>query len=250
MRRCIRKTIYQGGEVSKLLDWDVYNKMYKTTPPSQEKLEYFFYLQFVKQYFLMRGVENPMIVEIGVRGVKQSLYYREFIGGDYLGVDIQDKGRDFVIQGDSRDVATVEKLKDKLKGRAIDLLFIDGDHAYDTVKSDWLLYSPLVKYLVGFHDICWELDWMPDEIGDNPSVRQFWEELYEDRHQMISFECPDLIAIEDEDGTVELAYGDSGIGVVLMDRKLPSPRVKYTRKRFQKMWGEDGRAYPRYKRYG
>ena len=37
----------------------------------------------------------------------------------------------------------------------IDLLFIDGDHQYASVLTDWLLYSPLVRPggLVAFHDI-------------------------------------------------------------------------------------------------
>jgi cephalosporin hydroxylase len=36
----------------------------------------------------------------------------------------------------------------------IDFLFIDGDHSYQAVLSDWLLYFPLVKQggIVAFHD--------------------------------------------------------------------------------------------------
>lgn len=56
---------------------------------------------------------------------------------------------------DSRDPKTVDDLKKILKGKEIDLLFIDGDHAYETVKTDFEMYSPLVKEggLIGFHDI-------------------------------------------------------------------------------------------------
>ena len=229
------------------LSWKMYEQMYVHGAPSQEKLEYFFYLLLVKQYFDMMGVTTPLVVEIGVRGVKQAAYYSKFIGGSYLGIDIQDKGRDYVMQGDSRDKATLDKLVHRLGGRKIDLLFIDGDHAYDTVKSDWDMYSPLVKHIVAFHDICWGMDWMPDKQGEKPSVRQFWQELYGLGHQMISLELPDLMEIEEDDGSITKAQGGSGIGLVFMNRKFDALRVKYKGSRFSKLWGKDGRAYPRFK---
>ena len=42
-----------------------------------------------------------------------------------------------------------------LNGEKIDFLFIDGDHRYDGVKSDFEMYKSLVKSggLIGFHDI-------------------------------------------------------------------------------------------------
>lgn len=38
----------------------------------------------------------------------------------------------------------------------MDFLFIDGDHAYEGVKADFEMYSPLVRKggLVALHDIC------------------------------------------------------------------------------------------------
>jgi predicted O-methyltransferase YrrM len=48
---------------------------------------------------------------------------------------------------------------DKLKSlnKPISLLFFDGDHSYSGVKTDWDLYSPLLKKgaLVIFHDWGW-----------------------------------------------------------------------------------------------
>lgn len=47
------------------------------------------------------------------------------------------------IQGDSKKITTLNELKKYLD--EIDVLFIDGDHSFNGVKSDFELYSPLVK---------------------------------------------------------------------------------------------------------
>lgn len=47
------------------------------------------------------------------------------------------------IQGDSKKITTFNELKKYLN--EIDVLFIDGDHSFNGVKSDFELYSPLVK---------------------------------------------------------------------------------------------------------
>ena len=48
------------------------------------------------------------------------------------------------IFGSSHDPSSVEKLEKILKGKKLDLLFIDGDHNYKSVLSDWLLYKEFV----------------------------------------------------------------------------------------------------------
>jgi cephalosporin hydroxylase len=47
------------------------------------------------------------------------------------------------IKGNSRDLKTFEKLNEQVK--EIDVLFIDGDHSLLGVKSDFEIYSKLVK---------------------------------------------------------------------------------------------------------
>lgn len=72
------------------------------------------------------------------------------------------------IIGDSADRSTINRVKELLFERKIDLLFIDGDHTYDAVKADHENYAPLVRSggFVAFHDISGE-----------PGVAGYWDDL-------------------------------------------------------------------------
>ena len=61
----------------------------------------------------------------------------------------------YSINGDSKDIKVIEKLEIVLNGKKIDFLFIDGDHTYEGVKSDFENYKKFLKggSVVGFHDI-------------------------------------------------------------------------------------------------
>jgi predicted O-methyltransferase YrrM len=76
-----------------------------------------------------------------------------------------------LIQGNSREPETVERVRDVVS--AIDVLFIDGDHTYEGVKADYVLYSPLVTSggLIVFHDI------LPNPGAENCEVHRLWAEL-------------------------------------------------------------------------
>jgi predicted O-methyltransferase YrrM len=77
------------------------------------------------------------------------------------------------ISADSHDDATKTRVQDVLEGEALDLLFIDGDHTFEGVESDFQMYAPLVRSggLVAFHDI---VPGPPEAVGGVPA---FWEQV-------------------------------------------------------------------------
>ena len=81
----------------------------------------------------------------------------------------------FLIRKDSHKLSTLNKVKKILKHNKLDFLFIDGDHTYNGVKKDFMLYSPLVKEngIIAFHDIVVH----PPE--SNCHVNKLWNELKE-----------------------------------------------------------------------
>jgi cephalosporin hydroxylase len=76
-----------------------------------------------------------------------------------------------LLRRDSHSQETLSTVSKLLKGRELDLLFIDGDHTYDGVRTDFEMYSPMVRRggIVAFHDIA--VQPLPDEV-----VR-FWNEI-------------------------------------------------------------------------
>lgn len=82
----------------------------------------------------------------------------------------RNKNKLHLIQEKSQDENTVNAVKSLLGEDKLDFLFIDGDHRYEAVKTDFILYSPLVRKggLVVLHD-----------IGQNEEggVCKFWDEI-------------------------------------------------------------------------
>jgi predicted O-methyltransferase YrrM len=79
----------------------------------------------------------------------------------------------YLLRADSHKEDTFEQVKAILDGRKIDFLFIDGDHAYEGVKTDFEMYSPLVRKggIIAFHDI------VPGEWESVGGVPKFWKEV-------------------------------------------------------------------------
>jgi cephalosporin hydroxylase len=100
---------------------------------------------------------------------------------------------------DSHQASTLTELQRLLAGRPIDALFIDGDHRYDGVRQDFLMYGPLVRRggLIAFHDI-------RTDHRDH-DVMRFWHEI-RDRYQV-----------------EEVCFAEKavfGIGIITVDRPI------------------------------
>lgn len=79
--------------------------------------------------------------------------------------DLKKAGFDVtLILGDSHQQDTFNKVAEHAP---FDAVFIDGDHTYEGVKQDWLMYGPLGKQVI-FHDI---------KPGNKLGVSVFWDEL-------------------------------------------------------------------------
>ena len=81
--------------------------------------------------------------------------------------------RIFLIRGNSHSKKSMSAVKSIVKEQQLDFLFIDGDHSYLGAKTDFLMYSPLVRKggLIAFHDIC---KGPYDSVGE---VNKFWNEV-------------------------------------------------------------------------
>lgn len=148
---------------------------------AQWEWEWCYFLEFADSYFKTRNISNPVVVEIGVFLNAQKAFYRELLGAEHIGIDVS-PGSCPDILGNSHSLEMVEKLKIRLLGRPIDLLFIDGDHSYASIKQDYELYGPLTKHLIAIHDI-----FLIRPSGEDSSgVMDFWSRLVEaDRQNTI-----------------------------------------------------------------
>lgn len=154
------------------------NKVKTLPKPCQNIFEWQLFLEFVETYFKNRNIGNPIIVELGTGENKQKRFYEGFLRAEYIGVDISDKQSTPDILGSTLDESTLNKLKELLNGRMINLLFIDSYHVYDHVKREYEMYSPFVKNIVAFHDI------MTEQV----TVKDFWNELYsEEKYTKLTF---------------------------------------------------------------
>lgn len=129
------------------------------------------------QHFIHYGEENSTALSI-------DLPVRRFVGPNDWRVEKQEDNYKNVWPGwakakncklhliadSSQNIKTLEKTKSVFKDELVDFLFIDGDHSYRGVKSDYEMYSPLVRTggIVAFHDIG------KNEQGD---CSRLWEEI-------------------------------------------------------------------------
>jgi cephalosporin hydroxylase len=83
----------------------------------------------------------------------------------------RDRQRLHLLRCDSHSPDTVRTVRELLGGRAVDFLFIDGDHTYEGVRQDWQSYGELVRPggLVALHDVA--------KNYDDTEVKRLWDEI-------------------------------------------------------------------------
>jgi len=142
----------------------------------QDKVEFKLFIEYAAHFFMMRKVFNPLVVEIGTRRNRQKQFYEEFLNAEHIGIDISDRYGTPDILGNSHDMGTQKAFYEKLNGRNIDLLFIDGDHSFVGVKDDFFWYSQYVKRgIIAVHDIACE--------RKDVDVPLFWSNLIKSDHR-------------------------------------------------------------------
>ena len=85
-----------------------------------------------------------------------------------------------LVRGDSHSASTFAHVQSLLGGRKLDFLFIDGDHRYEGVRSDFETYKSLMRPggIIAFHDVAAPLPDRPLASGNHPGdVPRFWADL-------------------------------------------------------------------------
>ena len=166
---------------------------YRSIEPMQVREEF---REFVEA---AADIDPETVCEIGTaRGGSYYVWTRYLAATNYLSIDLPD-GRfggghsrrrvaflgevcrqpgveQAFLRGNSHSEEIAHRVEERLDGRDIDFLFIDGDHTYEGVKDDFERYSPFVADggLIALHDIV-NIEYDPD-----CEVDRFWHELREE----------------------------------------------------------------------
>ena len=139
--------------------------------PWQELGEWRCYLEFCFNYFRQMGISNPMVIELGIASNRQKRFYRELLGADHIGIDINPRRcPDILVDTHSNEAKKL--LLEALEGRTVDLLYIDAGHLYKDAKMDLEAFGPLSKHLVVLHDVCHS-----DPKRPEVQVKKLWGEI-------------------------------------------------------------------------
>jgi len=163
------------------MNLELFHEWTRRVPPSQNLNEWKIFLEICELYLKKREIKNPIVVELGVERNRQKKFYEQFLGAQHIGVDISAKRGAPDIIGNVHDLKTLEALKTKLDGNPINILFIDANHCYESVKKDFDMYSPLCSNIVALHDI----DSYRYQENERIEVWRFWDELKEKAYKRI-----------------------------------------------------------------
>jgi len=140
--------------------------------PQQNPMEWMVFLEWVETYFKNRKIQDPMVIELGVRRGNQKHFWTDLMGYGHIGIDKREKYNPDLV-GDTHDVKTRDRAIE-MAGREINLVFIDADHRYESAVKDFRIWGPLATHLIVFHDV--KMDYVPFV-----NVSKFWNELVNSR---------------------------------------------------------------------
>lgn len=158
------------------MNLELYNKlMVKRSEPRQRFHTWQAFLEFCETYLKKHYIANPIVVELGVMRNLQKKFYEQLLNAKHIGIDISNVKGTPDILGDTHDPETLKTLRKELKGRKINILFIDASHAYASVKKDYEIYSPLCDGIIVLDDI--NLNRHAKKKRKKHGVWLFWDEL-------------------------------------------------------------------------
>lgn len=134
-----------------MINLELFNELFKKRP-SQRRQEWLAYLEICEMYLKKHSIEKPVVVELGTYKNMQKKFYEQLLEAEHIGIDISEKMSIPDIKGDTHDPETLKRLKKRLNGRDINILFIDACHKFYDVRRDFEIYSPLCVDIVVFHD--------------------------------------------------------------------------------------------------
>lgn len=168
------------------MEHNIIDKIFKEYEPTQnlEEIEW-----------LINKLEkiNPTIIlEIGVESGGSFKIWEQLLpeNGTLIGIDtsnyltwdiLNSKRHIHVIYGDSTKIDTIDKVKEIIGNNKIDFIFIDGNHSYHGVKSDYENYKQFIHNggIIAFHDIWMHHSSEPIRYDDgyDGAVTRFWKEV-------------------------------------------------------------------------
>jgi len=143
--------------------------------PAQKRSEWRMFLEICEMYLKKHNIEKPIVVELGTGRNRQKKFWTLLLGAEHIGVDVSNKRGYPDILGDIHSPEIIGEIKERLRGRPINILFVDANHSYEAVKRDFEIYSPLCSNIIVFHDI----ETNRHEQNIKNEVWKFWDELRE-----------------------------------------------------------------------
>ncbi len=142
--------------------------------PVQSREEWRLTLEFLEGYFRNRGIEHPVIVEVGIQSNLQKAFYERILGARHIGVDCSDRYSKPDILGDALARPVLQGALD-MAGGDFDMVFLDAGQHYPEVKGYFDLWGPHAKHVIALHPI-FTTPAHPD------GTHRLWRELNETSH--------------------------------------------------------------------